>query len=71
VFLIEKRGVTINRNSYDRYFSANLWGTLKVADRDAAIIFHNIAYDRNGKVSEAEYNFVEKGEFELIYSVIK
>lgn len=29
------------------------------------------SYDRNGKVSEAEYNFVEKGEFELIYSVIR
>lgn len=43
VFLIEKRVVTINNNSYN-------W---------------------NGKVSEAEYNSVKKGEFELIYSVIR
>ena len=70
-FLINEKGLIINRDSYERFYSANLWSTLEVAKRDAVIIFYNIEYDHNDKVVEAEFNFVEKGEFERTYSIIK
>lgn len=69
-FLIEKKGLKINKDSYDRFYSANLWGTLEVANKDAVIIFYNVVYGQDHKVVDAEFNFVEKSEFERIYSII-
>lgn len=70
MFLIEKKGLKIDRDSYNRYYSAHLWGTDEVANKDAWIIFYNIAYDQDGKIIDAEFNFVENAEFNRIYSII-
>lgn len=70
VFLINEKGLIINKDSYERFYTANLWSTLEVANRDAVIIFYNIVYDNNDKVVDAEFNFVEKREFERTYSII-
>lgn len=71
MFLINEKGLIINKDSYEKFYSANLWSTLEVASRDAVIIFYNIVYDHNNKVVETDFNFVERGEFEQIYSIIK
>lgn len=66
-YLMDKKGLRINRDSYEQYYSAQLWGTREVAARDAVLIFYSIAYDQSGQVADAEFNFVEKGEFERTY----
>ena len=66
----KKKGLIINKDSYERFYTANLWSTIEVANRDAVIIFYNIVYDNNDKVVDAEFNFVEKREFERTYSII-
>lgn len=70
-FLIATKRLKIDENSYDHYYSADLWGTHEVANREAVIIFYNIIYNKEGNVTDVEFNFVEKGEFERIYSIIK
>ena len=70
MFLIEKKRLKIDKNSYDRFYSANLWGALEVANKDAVIIFYNVAYDQEGKITDVEFNFVEKTEFDRTYSII-
>lgn len=70
MFLIEKKRLKIDKNSYDRFYSAYLWGTLEVANKDAVIIFYNVAYDQDGKITDVEFNFVEKTEFDRTYSII-
>lgn len=70
MFLIEKKRLKIDENSYEHFYSANLWGTLEVANKDAVIIFYNIAYNQAGKIEDVEFNFVEKTEFDRNYNII-
>ena len=69
-FLIKKKGLKIDKDSYERYYSAHLWGTDEVANKDAWIIFYNIIYDQGGKIKDVEFNFAEKTEFDRTYSII-
>lgn len=70
MFLIKKKGLKIDKDSDERYYSAHLWGTDEVANKDALIIFYNIIYDQDGKITDIEFNFVEKSEFDRTYSII-
>ena len=70
-FLIEKKGLIINLASSDRRYTVQLWGTTEVAAEDAMIVFYNISYDNAGNVAECDWNFVERGEFDSTYSVIR
>lgn len=69
-FLIAKKGLKIEKDSYERFYAAYLWGTLEIANRDAVVIFYNIIYAKNGDVIDAEFNFVEKSEFDRTYRII-
>lgn len=69
-FLTEKKGLAIDRASSDRRYTAELWGTTEIAAEDAMIVFYNISYDDAGNVTDAEYNFVERSEFDRTYSVL-
>ena len=69
-FLVEERRLIINENSFEQRYSAELWGTNETAAEDAMIVFYSISYDDEGKVIDAEYNFVERQEFEKTYSVL-
>ena len=70
-FLIEKKGLVIDETSSDRRYTAQLWGTTEVAAEDAMIIFYSISYDEAGNVTDCDWGFVEKGEFDRTYSVIQ
>lgn len=69
-FLIEKKGLVIDRQSRDRYFSAPLWGTMLYAARDAVIIFYSITRDGNGLITDASFNFVKREVFAQTYERI-
>lgn len=68
-FLIRETGLNLDENSFDKYYSAVLWGNPEVADRNAVLVFYSISYD-GGSVIDAEYNFVERKEFDRTYDVI-
>ena len=65
-FLISVKELTIGADG----FSAPLWGTIERAARDAVIVFYAITYAADGSISDADFNFVAKAEFDSTYSVI-
>ena len=71
MFLVEKKGLVIDKTSSDRRYTAQLWGTREVAAEDAMLIFYSISYDDAGNVTDCDWNFVERGEFYRTYSVIR
>ena len=56
--------------SFDKYYSAILWGNPEAADRNAVLVFYSVSYGDDGRVTDADYNFVAKTEFDLSYDVI-
>ena len=69
-FLIREKGLELVEDNYEKYFRASLWGNPEAADRNAVLVFYNINYDNNGSVVDAEFNFVERTEFDQTYDVI-
>lgn len=69
-FLMEEKGLVIDRQSRDRYFSAPLWGTTLYGAQDAVIIFYSVTRDQMGKITDADFNFVERGVFAQTYERI-
>lgn len=69
-FLVEKKGLIIDEASAERRYTAELWGTTEVAAENAMIVFYSISYDDAGNVTDCDWNFVERGEFDRTYSVI-
>lgn len=69
-FLIREKGLRLDENSFDNYFSAVLWENPEAAARNAVLVFYSISYANDGTITDAEYNFVEKQEFERTYDVI-
>lgn len=67
-FLVEKKGLVIDEDSEEAYFTAPLWGTMLSAAKDAVIIFYEILWDKDGNVLEADFNFVAKNEFDKTYN---
>ena len=68
-FLMEERGLVLDPAHPDRFFSAPLWGTLESAPRDAVLVFYRVERDGEGRVTDAEYNFVARPEFRRSYRV--
>ena len=66
-FLIAVKGLRIDEDNAGKYYTAPLYGTLESAARDAVIVFYAIERDENGRMTDADFNFVERGEFDLTY----
>lgn len=69
-FLVRKKGLKLDKDDFDKYYSAILWGNPEAADRNAVLVFYSISYDDNGTIIDAEYNFVERKEFDRTYNII-
>ena len=65
-----QKGLVIDETSEEKYFTAPLWGTMLSAAKNAMIIFYELLWDRDGKVVEADFNFVARSEFEKTYNMI-
>ena len=70
IFLVKKRGLVIDESSEDKRYTAELWGTTDVAAEDAMLVFYSITYDDKGDVTDCDWNFVNRSEFEKTYNVI-
>lgn len=69
-YLLRNKKLLIDETSFEKRYSAELWGTREFAAGDAIIVFYNISYDEDGKVSDIDFNFVEKSVFERNYNII-
>ena len=69
-FLMEHKGLKINADDEDAYFSAPLWGDMLSAAKDAVIVFYDITYDAEKAVADVDFNFVARDEFEELYDII-
>ena len=70
-FLIREKGLVLDENNPEQYFNAFLWGTQEAAARDAVLVFYSVSYDENGSIVDAEFNFVEKTEFDCTYDLVQ
>ena len=69
-FLIDHKGLVIDESSESTYFSAPLWGDTLTAARNAVIVFYDIQYDDRQNVTDADFNFVGREEFNRTYDVL-
>lgn len=70
LFLMEHKGLIIDPESTDRYFTAPLWGTVLSAAIDAVIVFYSITRETDGTITDADFNFVAGDEFRRTYSLL-
>lgn len=52
------------------YFSARLWGTVERTAKDSVILFFHVERDSAGQITEVDFNFVSREEFQNSYRVI-
>lgn len=69
-FLQKEKGLVINEESIEKYFSAPLWGSVLSAGKDAVIVFYRINRDENGLITDVDFNFVKREEFEKTYRIL-
>ena len=69
-FLMEEKGLTLEPGHPECFFQAPLWGTKLSAARDAVLVFYETERDSEGNICDAEFNFVDREEFEKTYEVI-
>ena len=65
-FLIDEKGLKLDVDNPEKYFGAELWGAWLTAASDAVLIFYSVSYE-DGKVVDADFNFVARAEFEATY----
>ena len=69
-FLMERKGLVLDETDPKRYFNAVLWGTRESAGMDAVLVFYSISRDESGSIIDAEFNFVERTEFDRTYNIL-
>lgn len=67
-FLLDSGRLTLHPDCPQRYFRAELWGTTLSAAQDAVLVFYRVEHAANGTVTDAEFNFVERGMFRQTYT---
>lgn len=70
-FLIQKKGLKLDESDPEHYYRAVLFGSPEAAAKNAVLIFYSITYAADGSVQDAEFNFVERSEFDAAYERIK
>lgn len=70
-FLIEHGRLELHKEDPDHYFQGIGWGTKLTASSDAALVFYEIKKKSDGKIIDAEFNFVDRKTFEETYELIK
>lgn len=68
-YLLEHGKLTLNQEDEKRFFNAFLWGADLSAPRDATVIFYDIIRDASGAITDVNFNFVVKEEFECSYTI--
>ena len=68
-FLLRTERLRIDSGNKEKYYNAELWGTMLSAPDDAVILFYNVIRDKDGQIRDISYNFVDKEIFERDYTV--
>ncbi len=68
-FLQAEKGLLLRPEEPERYFTAPLWGTVLSAARDAVIVFYRVERDEDGAVTDVDFSFVARQEFEDSYRI--
>jgi len=69
-FLIDNRGLVLDKTNPGKYFNAPLWGTDESAPIDAVLMFYDITYNTQNEICDATFNFVAIEDFTRDYSWI-
>ncbi len=69
-YLVANKGLTINRDNDSKFFGAPLWGTWEVAAKDAIILLYEVKRDDNGNITDVDFNFVKRTEFDENYQIL-
>ena len=69
-YLLSSQRLRIDPSSFEKRYLADLWGTREFAAADAFLLFYSLSYDTEGRVQNAEFNFIEKTEFYRTYSIV-
>ena len=67
-FLMREKGLILDESTPEKFFSAPLWGTQLSAARDAVLIFYSVDYDAQHEVTNADFNFIARREFDQAYT---
>lgn len=67
-FLQEHKGLVIDPSDTEKRYSAPLWGTVLSAAADALIVFYSITRNGDGTITDADFNFISREEFDRTYS---
>lgn len=69
-YLLKKGALTFHADNPDKYFNAQLWGSVLSAPKDAVLMFYRVDRDKEGNIEDIDFNFIERGEFERTYDYI-
>ena len=69
-YLLRTGCLIIDPASFEKYYTATLWGTELSADKDAIIVFHDICCNADGGIEKISFCFVAKGEFVRTYRIV-
>ena len=69
--LIKQGRLELHKEDPEHYFQGTGWGTKLIASSDAALVFYEIKKNSDGKITDAEFNFVDRETFEETYELIR
>ena len=69
-FLVSAGLLSFHPDTPERYFSAELWGTLETSPADSVVVFYDIQRDGEGRITHIDFNFVIKSEFDRTYEIL-
>ena len=64
------RAWCIHEQDAAHYFSAELWGTLERTPKDSVLVFYSTEHDEHGEITDVDFNFVARDEFEKTYDIV-
>lgn len=70
-WLVDTGRLTLKPQDPDHYFNAFLWGADLSAASDATLLFFRVDRDENGAITDIDFNFVAKQEFEDCYVIME
>lgn len=70
-FLKEKKGLIIDHNDLEKYYTAPLWGSILSAPENAVIVFYRIDKDKQGEIQDIDFNFCAREEFDANYEILR
>lgn len=69
-YLLRTGQLKLNEEDPDRYFEAELWGSVLTAPRDALLVIYEVTKDADGKILAVDFNFLARSEFEKNYHYV-